>query len=245
MTDILLFMLFTVSFIYCSDLPAIIDISFFIRDTNSLAYGVGMSVIAAYIFYFIQTFPAFLKKKIKYGRFLEMKLADIDTYMADTIRILTRCECNMDFEKMEQKIRENLGVLNVFEDGARVYRDQKELLIIDALLENEVRIHQEIMELFSLDILGKRTVELLMEVDGLEVRKFAQTYGVAKPGNLETVEQQRNESAGGAMSYNIPLLQQILERRMIQYIATKKKVSTYRKKFGGSGGSVLLHYLLA
>ena len=89
MLDIILFILFFVSVAYCCDIPAFTGFEFFINDHNSMIYGVGLSMIAAYIFYVVQVGLPAIKNKLKYAQFITVKLYDIRDSMRQTVTILT------------------------------------------------------------------------------------------------------------------------------------------------------------
>ena len=88
MADIILFLLFLISVIYCCDHQAYKGFEFLIHDHNSMWYGVGLSIIAAYIFYLIQIYLPAIKNKLKYADFITAKLYVLKNDMRQTIRIL-------------------------------------------------------------------------------------------------------------------------------------------------------------
>lgn len=64
MADIILFLLFLIGVIYCCDFQAYKGFESLIHDHNSMWYGVGLSIIAAYIFYLIQIYLPAIKNKL-------------------------------------------------------------------------------------------------------------------------------------------------------------------------------------
>ncbi|MBE7014149.1 MAG: hypothetical protein E7419_02945 [Ruminococcaceae bacterium] len=227
MTDILLFIAFTISFLYCCDAPAICNIDFFVHN-NILIYNVCLSLIGAYIFYVIQTLPSFLKRKTKYNKYIHVKLAEIETYMSDTIYIFAKEHFVSDYEKIKRKIENNIQNIDIFSEGTYVVRNKKEIVIIDFLMENEKKIHNEILELISLNILGKRTVDLLLEIEQLELRNFAENYAINRPGAYLTRKQKEIEQPQGEVIYNDEYIKGELIKIMETYIDTYKRVVNYR-----------------
>ena len=84
--------------IYCSDSPVVCEaFSFFINDHNSMWYGIGLSVIAAYIFFIIQTWIP--QKKHEKRAYVILK-KQIEQYIECSYWILVFCEelCCIDRE---------------------------------------------------------------------------------------------------------------------------------------------------
>ena len=50
----ILTILAVISVVYCCDFPVIIDMPWLINNHDSIFYGIGQSIVAAYIFYLIQ-----------------------------------------------------------------------------------------------------------------------------------------------------------------------------------------------
>lgn len=245
MTDLILLIVFLLSLLYCCDCPVLWNLTFLVADHDSVAYSVGLSIIAAYIIYVIQTLPGFIKRKWKYNRYIEWKLKVIDNLMADTIRILAHFR--EDDSAVLREIKANLRSKKFFEDEApgelHVYQNREELPIIQALLNNEMKIHDEISQLIPLNILGKKTVALLLDIEQLPLRDFARKYAEQPPGDLKTIQQQAGKSAGGALSYNMAALNRDLLEIMRQYVKVQKKVQAYRDALSGSGIRVIISNL--
>lgn len=106
-------------------------------------------------------------------------------------------------------------------------RNKKELSVIDALLENEQKIHREISELISLNILEKRTVDMLLEIEQLELRKFAEKYALNKPGVYVTRNQNEFEPPQGVLVYNDNAINEDLIKIMNMYIDVYERIVKY------------------
>ncbi|MCD8150770.1 MAG: hypothetical protein LUE92_14665, partial [Clostridiales bacterium] len=65
MMNLILFLLFLLSIIYCCDEPVFFKgCEMLVNNHDSMLYGIGLSVIAAYIFYIFQVvIPQFLRFK--------------------------------------------------------------------------------------------------------------------------------------------------------------------------------------
>lgn len=226
MTDIILFVAFIISIIYCCDIPIICNMNFLVHD-NTLAYNICLSIIGAYIFYVMQTLPSFIKRKIKYDKYIKSKLTEIVTYMNDTIYILLREHCGDDYKKAKNKLKQNIDKIDIFTKGSWIVRNKKEISIIDALLENEQKIHREILELISLNILEKRTVDMLLEIEQLELRKFTEKYALNKPGVYATITQNVSEPPQGLLVYNDNVINKELIKIMKMYVDVYERIVKY------------------
>ncbi|MBE6687973.1 MAG: hypothetical protein E7588_01705 [Ruminococcaceae bacterium] len=227
MTDILLFIAFAISIVYCCDIPAVCNMNFLVHD-NTLIYNICLSIIGAYIIYIIQTLPSFIKRKVKYNKYIHLKLAEVETYMNDTIYILARERCSDDYEKTKRKIENNIHKIDIFTDGSFVVRNKKEIVIIDALLENEQKIHNEILELISLNVLGKQTIDILLEIEQLQLRTFVEQYAINKPGVYVTRKQNEFGQPQGVLIYNDDVINRELINIMGKYIEVYKCIVNYR-----------------
>ena len=62
MIDFILLFFCLISIVYCCDIPAIKGFELFVNNHDSMFYGIGLSVIAAYIFYVFQVIiPKFIR----------------------------------------------------------------------------------------------------------------------------------------------------------------------------------------
>lgn len=213
--------------IYCCDAPVICNMDFLIHN-NTLVYNICLSIIGAYIIYVIQTLPLFIKRKVKYDKFIHLKLAKIQTFMNDTISILSGEQCGKDYEMTKRKIENNIHKLDIFTDGSFVVRNKKEIVVIDALLENEQKIHNEILQLISLNILGKQTIDMLLEIEQLQLRDFAEKYVKNKPGAYVTIKQNEFVRPKGMLIYSDSFLNRELINIMVKYIDAYKCLVNYR-----------------
>lgn len=88
MIDFILLFLCLISIIYCCDIPAIKGFEVFVNNHDSMFYGVGLSVISAYIFYVFQVIiPRFIRFK-QVRNIGCAKLYDIEKLMIEVLGLL-------------------------------------------------------------------------------------------------------------------------------------------------------------
>lgn len=240
MVDCILFLLFLLSVIYCCDFPVCFGIKFMINDHDSMMYGVGLSIIAAYIFYVVQVCLPAIRNKLKYSSFIEEKLYGIRTDMRETLGMFGDIlECND--KDIEMAIRQK----DIFSDGSGHYRNisettNEEMVIVDALWVNEQKIHRDILELISLNILGKRTIDILIKVEKLSLREKVDDYVNNKPSVHIMVEQKRGRGIGGILIYNRDELTRTLATEIKEYRTVYFQLERFLNALQGSGIRVLI-----
>ena len=101
MEFIVLSIITLISFIYCCDYPAIEGFEFLINNKQSIFYGVGLSIIAAYIFYIIQVFIPHKQLEKQAYNTLEKK---IKSYLDKVYWVLVFCESLCDIDRTNKKI---------------------------------------------------------------------------------------------------------------------------------------------
>lgn len=232
MIDILLLVICVICIIYCCDFPVWLDLQFLVNDKNSMWYGIGLSIIAAYVFYIIQVFILAHIRKVKYKHLVFVKLEEIASCMGNTISILAG-KVYAEWKDIDYValVSENLEAKNIFSDGARVNKNYKEMVIIDALWENEEKIHKAVMELISLNIAQEKIIKVLLEIEKLKLRNSAQDLAQNKPGNITTIEQTKGNSYGGAVTYNMPVINEDIVGVTKQYVSVLKSLENLIQAF--------------
>lgn len=232
MIDVVLLVICLICIIYCCDFPVWLDLQFLVNDKDSMWYGIGLSIIAAYVFYMIQVFIPTHIRKAKYKKLVFAKLEEIASCMGNTISILAGKAYvegeNIDYVAL---VEENLEAKSLFSDGARVNKNYKEMVIIDALWENEEKIHKAVMELISLNIVREKVIKVLLEIEKLKLRNIAQDLTQNKPGNITTIEQTKGHSYGGAVTYNMPVINKDIVEIIKQYVSVLKSLENMLKTF--------------
>jgi len=232
MIDILLLLLFSISIIYCCILPLLIEFPIFICDKESILYDVAIGIISAYIFYVIQILLPKLITKLKYRKFILQKLYNIKYNMKKTVEIISGTD-NYSVDKTDiiSEIDIYLKKSDLFNDGASVYKNSIELVIIDALVDSENKVHTEIMELISLNVIDEKTLDMMLKIEKLGLRDFVRPLSLNKEGNLITKKQEKGESYGGYMGYNKGYVNDEIKKNMQEYIEIFKAFVEFVDKY--------------
>lgn len=244
MVDIVLLLFFMISIIYCCDFQAYKGFEFLVNDHESMMYGVGLSIIASYIFYVIQIYLPIIKNKLKYSEFIISKLDSIKGDMRLTITILTGKYIE-NIGEIRKHIAYEIKEKDIFSDGSGRYRNideniNEEQVIVDALWENEWKIHRDILELISLNILGKKTLDVLMKIEMLPLRSKVEEYVKNKPSVHITVKEKKGQSIGGVFIYNKEVLDNDLIGIMNEYIDVLQELENFLNTLHGSGFKILI-----
>ena len=109
------------------------------------------------------------------------------------------------------------------------------MVLVDALWENEWKIHRDILELISFNILGKQTTELMIRVEMLPLRDKIEAYMKNKPVRHRSIKEKRGMGIGGCLVYNKSVLDRELTDIMKEYIDALEEVGKFLNCLHGSG----------
>lgn len=97
MEFVLLTLITIISAVYCCDVPVWSGFAIFVNQKDSMWYGIGLSIIAAYIFYIIQVYIPQLKKQQKAEIYLKSKIKDYLEMLYELI-VIIESVCDIDEE---------------------------------------------------------------------------------------------------------------------------------------------------
>lgn len=181
--------------IYCTDLPVISSkFSILVNDHNSMLYGIGLSIIAAYIFYIFQVVIPERTNIQKNKKFINEKIKFIKEQMEVIMNILY----SKHLEEAEEKdaIKE-IGNIDFYEDGSNIFRKNRELTKIEALNEACNKIHKKIAEIVSYRCSERAVLTLLGKIDESELHKIFDELYKNQPGPLETKTREGEMGSSG------------------------------------------------
>lgn len=186
--------------IYCTDLPVISSkFCFLVNDHNSMLYGVGLSIIAAYIFYIFQVVIPEWLNIWKNKEFINEKIKFIKEQMEVIMNILS----SKHLEEAEEKdaIKE-IGNIDFYEDGSNIFRKNRELTKIEALNETCNKIHKKISEIVLYRCSERAVLTLLGKIDESELHKIFDELYENQPGSLETKTREGEMGSSGVRVIN-------------------------------------------
>lgn len=185
--------------VYCTDLPVISSKFYFlVNDHNSMLYGVGLSIIAAYIFYIFQVvIPEWLNIWKNKG-FINEKIKSIKEQMEVIMHILYSKPLN---EAEENDVLKEIGSTNFYEDSSNIFLGNRELTKIEALNEACNKIHTKILDIISFKCSEKSVLTLLGKIDESKLHKILEDLYENQPGQLETITR-KGEIASSGINFN-------------------------------------------
>lgn len=181
--------------IYCTDLPIISSkLWFLVNDHNSMLYGVGLSIIAAYIFYIFQVVIPEWFNVWKNKGFINEKIKYIKEQMEVIMHILYPKPLN---EVEENDVLKEIENINFYEDGSNIFLRNRELTKIEALNEACNKIHTKILDIISFKCSEKSVLTLLGKIDESELHKIADYLYENQPGQLTTITSKDEMASSG------------------------------------------------
>jgi hypothetical protein len=186
------------SVIYCVDAPLLCEkMTFLINDHDSILYGVGLSIVAAYIFYIFQIAIPEWRNNRKNRPLINEKLKSINKKM-ESIRKILGDEKKSD----ETKLKTNLEKTDLFSEGAKEFYSNKEVTKIEALNRALNDIHIKILEIFLYKSADNKVLHLLGKIDEAELHKIIMELYENQPGQIQTITPPNAMASGGLRLIN-------------------------------------------
>ena len=159
-----------------------------------MLYGVGLSIIAAYIFYIFQVvIPEWLNIWKNKG-FINEKIKSIKEQMEVIMHILYSKPLN---EAEENDVLKEIGSTNFYEDSSNIFLGNRELTKIEALNEACNKIHTKILDIISFKCSEKSVLTLLGKIDESKLHKILEDLYENQPGQLETITRKGEIASSG------------------------------------------------
>lgn len=186
MIFVVLTILAVISAVYCCDLPAIFNIPFLINDHDSLMYGIGVSIIAAYIFYVIQIVIPERVRMYKCSNAAYIQLSELEDNMKMIFFMLSGKrylnECCLD------DIRRHLTENNVYETGSTCDVNMREMTMMEALIYYFKRVDKNINDITTYNLMPYAKQQILMDIFNSELKKNIEEMNSDKPGEVVMVK---------------------------------------------------------
>lgn len=229
MTDFILLVLCLISIVYCSDIPVIKGFEVFVNNHNSMLYGIGLSVISAYIFYVFQVMiPRFI-------RFTQVKnigcdkLYDIETLMRDVFGLLQGDMREPVTETSKEFIKLYLDKINIFtKNSGYMIQNHKELSLFESIVYCDTKIISLIDEVFSNQYLEAKNEKILLALKCSRFHSIVGQWKNSLPGEYEHY----NEEEQGRKGYfyaNRKVINSDLVSAIDEYLNIYNKIKKTRK----------------
>ena len=159
MENIFLTLLAIISIFYCCDLPAWSGFEFLINQKESMLYGVGLSIIAAYIFYVIQVYIPECKNRKKAELYLAPKIKD---YLEDLYEVVHIIDSTCNIDERIGRITPRYEFIQIKRsDWKSIYVEQVDLKYYELIIKNKA---QKIKNNQYYNKIGDKKVECLQNL---------------------------------------------------------------------------------
>jgi len=201
-----------VALVYCCDIPVMNGFEIFINDKQSIYYGVGLSIIASYIFYIIQVaIPQWASER----QALKMLEKRIDQYLELMYQVQVFCKsaCKVEKEKNRISIISPYVLWNKNDEEAKIIMKMDISSISKMMEKRETKILQSG---YFMQLEGKRRMALQRLIDNNFLINFKRDiYHDGKITDLELI--QEYEDFVGAVDVARKLFQKKYVLNMVIY----------------------------
>ncbi|MEI3379220.1 MAG: hypothetical protein V8R54_06640 [Coprococcus sp.] len=184
----ILTILAVISVVYCCDFPVIIDMPWLINNHDSIFYGIGQSIVAAYIFYLIQVVIANRVRLRKCMGIVYNEISELENNMNNILVLLSGKDTLKELADYPEKfIYTYLDMKDIFQDGSGMDKDRKELTILEALIENFKEIDKKVNKILLLNLTDEKTKKLFQDISHASLKKIVYEMKKYESGNIENV----------------------------------------------------------
>lgn len=186
MIDFILLFFCLISIVYCCDIPAIKGFELFVNNHDSMFYGIGLSVIAAYIFY---VFQVIIPKFIRFRQVRNVgcnKLYDIEKLMAQVFGLLQGDINKPVMETSKESVKSYLEKIDIFTKNSRyVIQNHKELSLFESIAYCDHKIISLIDEILSNQYLVSKHEKILLKLKLSKFHSVMELWENNLPGEYE------------------------------------------------------------
>lgn len=186
MINLILLFFCLISIVYCCDIPAIKGFEVFVNNHDSMFYGIGLSIISAYIFYVFQVIiPKFIRfKQVKCIGCA--KLYDIEDSMTRVFGLLQGDINKPVAETSKKSIKSYLDKINIFNKNSRYeIQNHKELSLFESIVYYDTKIMSLIDEVLSNQYLENKHVKILFKLKVSSFHSVVEKWKNNLPGEYE------------------------------------------------------------
>lgn len=232
--EFILFALFVVSIIYCCDMPVIKGAEVFVNNHDSMLYGIGLSIIASYIFYVFQVIiPRFLhfRQKREIGC---IKLYEIEKIMIKNLSILQSEIIYSEVDVSKEEIKNYLEKINIFYETSKYeIQNHKELSVFEAIVYNNNKIILLIDEILSREYLENKYEKNLLKLRESKIHLAFERWKENLPGEYERYKYEKGSKKETQIGYNWVNMEAVNEEIIFSiddYLNIYTQIKQLRKK---------------
>lgn len=230
MIDFILLFFCLISIIYCCDIPVIKGFEVFVNNHDSMFYGIGLSVISAYIFYVFQVIiPRFIRfrqvKNIGWN-----KLYDIENLMTKIFGFLQGDMNRPVTDISKESVKSYLDKIDIFtkNSGCEI-QNHKELSVFESIANCDIKIISVIDEVLSNQYLETKYEKVLLKLKLSRFHSIMEQWKNNLPGEYE----HHNMEESGMKGYiwvNREVINSDLASAIDEYLIIYNKVRETREK---------------
>lgn len=228
-----LLLLFLLSIIYCCDIPVIKGYEVFVNNHDSMLYGVGLSVIAAYIFYVFQVIiPRFLHFR-QTRNIGNTRLYEVEKSMAKVLSFLQGEPPNPGRIPLSKElIRNNLEEIDIFYEKSRYeIHNHRELSVFEAITYYDDKTMSLIDEIFSGRYLEYKYEKILLKLKTSRLHTAFELWKTNLPGEYGHFNLDLNkETSVGYNFVNKEVVNSDIVSSIDEYLNLYNQIKNIRKK---------------
>lgn len=230
MMDFMLLFFCLISIIYCCDIPAIKGFEIFINNHDSMFYGIGLSVISAYIFYIFQVLiPRFVR--FKQVRSIGCaKLYDIENLMTEVFSLLQDDIDRPITEISKESVKSYLDKIDIFTKNSRCkIQNHKELSLFESIEDCDIKIISLVDEVLSNQYLETKHEKILFKLKISSFHSVVEQWKNNLPGEYEHYNSEEN-GMKGYIGVNHKAINSDLASTVDEYLNIYNKIKKIREK---------------
>ena len=230
--EFVLLLLCLVSIVYCCDAPVIKGFEVFINDHDSMLYNIGLSIIAAYIFYVFQvTIPRTLRfrrtRNIGYT-----KIYEVEKSMIKIFSFLQGEIPNLDITVSKELIKDHLEKIDIFEKKSRYeIQNHSELSVFEAIAYYDNKIIMLIDEIVAGQYIKNKYEKGLLSLKNSKIHLVIEQWKSNLPGEYEHYDiNSKEEKSTGYNWVNIEVVNSEIISSIDEYLSIYNQITKLRKK---------------
>lgn len=230
--EFVLLLLCLVSIVYCCDAPVIKGFEVFINNHDSMLYNIGLSIIAAYIFYVFQvTIPRALRLR-RTRNIGCTKIYEIEKSMIKVFSFLQGEIQNSEIAVSKESIKNHLEKINIFEEKSRYeIQNHRELSVFEAIAYYDNRNIMLIDEIVEGQYIKNKYEKILLSLKNSKIHLVIERWKSNLPGEYEHYDiNLKEEKSTGYNWVNIKVVNSEIISSIDEYLRIYNQITKLRNK---------------
>lgn len=193
--DVILIILAIIMLVFCCDIPVIKGFEIFDHTGKDFLYDIYMAMLTAIIFYFLQKQYTHFVRKRKYEKIVYYQCQTVAECIKSIICMITK---ENDYDKITVDVlNDSLQNINFYTQGSACYMNNKELILIHAIIREDKRLLQTVEDILEMPFIDNDLLDILYGIKTLSIHKTWEEIYENENGHIETIKQGVGESWGG------------------------------------------------